>query len=45
MNEEICCITNEGKMTRNEWENDDSNFLRALYSVYKVVNKILEKGK
>ena len=35
MNEEICCITNEGKMTRNEWENDDSNFLQALYSAYK----------
>ena len=35
MNEEICCITNEGKTARNEWENDDSNFLWALYSVYK----------
>ena len=35
MNEEICSITNAGKMARNEWENDDSNFLWALYSVYK----------
>ena len=35
MNEEIRCITNEGKMTRNEWENDDSDFFRTLYSVYK----------
>ena len=34
-NEEICCITSEGKTTKNEWENDDSAFLRALYSVYK----------
>ena len=34
MNEEICCITNEGKTTRKEWENGDSDFLRALYSVY-----------
>ena len=40
MNEEICCITNEGKMARNEWENDDSNFLQALYSVYKKVRII-----
>ena len=38
MNEEICCITNEEKMARNEWENDDSDFLSALYSVYKVIN-------
>ena len=28
--EEICCITNEGKPARNEWENDDSE----LYTVY-----------
>ena len=39
MNEEIHCITNEGKMARNEWENDDSNFLRALYSVYKKLGQ------
>ena len=35
MNEEIRCITNEGKIANNEWENDDSNSLVALYSVYK----------
>ena len=40
MNEEICCITNEGKMARNEWENDDSDFLQALYSVYKKIKAI-----
>ena len=40
MNEEICCTTNEGKTTRNEWENDDSVFLRALYSVYKKIRTI-----
>ena len=41
MNEEICCITNEGKMAKNEWENDDSNFLQDLYSVYKKIWIIL----
>ena len=41
MNEEICCITNEGKIAMNEWENDDSDFLQALYSVYKKVRTIL----
>ena len=30
MNEEICCVTNEGETTKNEWENDDSGFLQAL---------------
>ena len=34
MNEEICCITNKGKMA-----NDDSDFLRALYSVLKNLEK------
>ena len=37
MNEEISCISNEGKMARNEWENDDSDFLQALYSVYEKI--------
>ena len=37
---EICCITNEGKTARNEWENDDSDFLRALCSVYKKIRAI-----
>ena len=40
MNEEIRCITNEGKAVRNEWENDDSDFLRALYCVYKKIRAI-----
>ena len=40
MNEEICCITDEEKMARNEWENDDSDFLQALYSVYKKIKAI-----
>ena len=35
MNEEIYCITNKGEMAENEWENVDSDFLRALYSLYK----------
>ena len=35
MNEEINCITNKGKMANNEWENDNSDFLWALCSVYK----------
>ena len=30
MNEEIHCITKDGKMAKIEWENDDSNFLVAL---------------
>ena len=40
MNEEICCITNEGKTARSEWENDDSDFLQALYKVYKKIRTI-----
>ena len=35
MNEEICCITNKGKMAKNEWENDNSDFFRALCTVCK----------
>ena len=38
MEEEIRCITNEGETARNEWENDDSNFLRAR--VYKKIRTI-----
>ena len=41
MNEEIRCIINEGKTGRNQWENDDSNFLRALYSTYKKIRTFL----
>ena len=40
MNEEIRCITNEEKTARNEWENDDSDFLPALYSVFKKIRTI-----
>ena len=40
MDEEICCITNEEKTARNEWENDDSDFLPALCSVYKKIRII-----
>ena len=35
MNEESNCITKEGKTAKIEWENDDSDFLQALYSAYK----------
>ena len=38
MNEEICCITNEKKMAKNDWENDDS-FFESLYSVYKKLGQ------
>ena len=34
MNEKIHCITNEGKMAKNEWKNN-SNFLPPLHIVYK----------
>ena len=30
MNEEIRCITNERKTAKNEWENDDSDFLLKI---------------
>ena len=37
MNDEIGCLptTEKGKMSMNEWENDDSDILRALLSVYR----------
>ena len=31
----MCCITNKGKATKYEWENDDSDFPRALFSLCK----------
>ena len=37
-NEEICCITNRGKMAKNEWESD-SDFFPALYIVYKKLGQ------
>ena len=30
MNEEIHCITNEEKATKNEWENDNSDFFSSI---------------
>ena len=39
MNEEICCITNERKTAKDEWEDDYSDFLQALYSVYKKLEQ------
>ena len=39
MNEEIHYITNDRKTAKNEWENDDSDFLRALYSVHKKIGQ------
>ena len=41
MNEEICCTTNKRKTTKNEWENDDSDFLPALNIVYKKLGQLL----
>ena len=38
---EVCCITNKGKTAKNEWGNDDSDLLRALYIVYKKIRTIL----
>ena len=35
MNNEIHYTTNKGKTVKNEWENDDSDFLWVLYSVNK----------
>ena len=40
MNEEIRYITNKGKTDKSEWENDDSNFPRALYSVHEKIRTI-----
>ena len=39
MNKQIHCITNEGKAAKNEWKNDNSDFLVALYSVYKKLEQ------
>ena len=43
MNEEIHCITNKGIMNwnqlENELENDDSDFLWAIYSMYKKLEQ------
>ena len=39
MNEEIHCINNKGKTAKNEWENNDSDFLVALYCAYKKLGQ------
>ena len=39
MYEEIHCISNDRKTAKNKWENDDSDFLVALYSVYKKLRQ------
>ena len=37
----IALLTKEkGKMAINKWENDDSDILQALYSVYKKIRII-----
>ena len=40
MNEEICCITNKGKTAKNELANVDSDFLQALYNLYRKLRTI-----
>ena len=38
----VALLTKEKEKTvMNEWENDDSDILRALYSVYKKITTIL----
>ena len=39
MNEEIHCITNKGITAKNELENDDYDFLWAIYSIYKKLEQ------
>ena len=42
MNEEICCITNKGKIYKNEWKNDDSGKIRTiLFHIYLLTCLIL----
>ena len=43
MNEEFRCITNERKSAKNKWENDDSDFLQALYSVYNKLGQFINQ--
>ena len=40
-NEDICYITNKGKSAKNEQENNENDFLQALYGVYKKIRAIL----
>ena len=39
MNEEIHCISNKGITAKNELENDDSDCLWAIYSIYKKLEQ------
>ena len=39
MNEEIRCIIYKGKTAKNEWENDESGFLQAFYSLHKKLGQ------
>ena len=39
MNDQIHCITNEGKTAKNICENEDCDFLVALYSAYKKLGQ------
>ena len=39
MCEEIHCISYDRKTAKSKWENDDSDFLVALYSVYKKLRQ------
>ena len=39
MNEEIHCLTNKGITAKNESENDGSDFLWAIHSVYKKLGQ------
>ena len=39
LNKKICYITDEEKTVKNEWENDGSEVLWALYSVYKKLGQ------
>ena len=41
MKKEISCITSKGKITKKEWENDDSDFLWALWSAYEKLGQFL----
>ena len=37
----VAVLPNEAKTVRSEWENDDSNFLQALYCLYKKIRTII----
>ena len=41
MNEEIYCTTNKGKMSKNEWENVDSDFLQAFIVYIEKIRAII----